>query len=164
MATCKIDIEVIEDKILSIVQTNLPAKITEINTEKGDTALTSIDNSNYFTDFYQMELTPSRFIHYGLLDPAVESVRGDFATTWTVFYRVLVEDQNNLSDVRKTILRYTRALYEVLEESCDEISRYCTIPEISSLTPEDVGLLSGDNLDEMTPFKMGGVTIKVIMA
>jgi hypothetical protein len=146
------------------MQTNLPAKITEINTEKGDTALTVIDNSNYFTNFYQMELTPSRFIHYGLLDPVVESVRGDFATTWTVFYVVFIEDQNNLPDVRKTILRYTRALYEVLEENCDEISRYCTIPEISSLTPGDVGLSWGDNLDDKTPFKVGGATIKVIMA
>jgi hypothetical protein len=159
MATCKIDIEVIEDKILEIVKAKLPAKLTEINTEKGDNLLLPIADKDYLVDFYQQELTPSRFIFYGITEPEVDSIRGDFATTWTIFYHVFVEDINRLPTIRKQILRYTRALNEVICENQSQISRYTTIPEITSLTPQDV-----QDIVNNTPFKMGGISIKVILS
>jgi hypothetical protein len=159
MATCKIDIEVVEDKILEIIKAALPAKLIEINTEKGDTLLTNIAEKNYLPDFYQKELTPPLFIFYGITEPEVTSNGSDFATTWTVFYHILIEDINKLSLMRKKVLRYTRALYEVVCENSDKISRYGNIPEISSLTPQDVH----DIVNE-TPYKMGGITLKITLS
>lgn len=152
----KIDIEVIEAKFLQIVQDNLPAKLTEINTEKGDSLLTNISNSNYLNDFYQSELTPSLFIHYGISDPETISVGSDFAINWTVYFDVYLNDQNNLSTVRKRIIRYTRALYEVIQENYSVLSRYCSIPEIANVEPQDVQDIVND-----TPYKTGGIKIKV---
>ncbi len=155
----KIDLETVEEKILEIVQNNLPAKITEINTEKGDALLEQIPNKDYYSDFYQEELTASLFIHYGIAESQVQSVRGDFATTWNIFYNVLVEQQNDLSNIRKKILRYTRALQEVITDNADKISRYTTSPEILSIAPEDL-----TDITNQTPFKMGGIIIRIIVA
>lgn len=152
----KIDIEVIEAKFLQVIQDNLSAKLTEINTDKGDSLLTDIDNSNYLNDFYQSELTPSLFIHYGISEPETVIAGSEFATNWTLFFDVYLNDQNNLSTVRKRIIRYTRALYEVIQENYNVLSRYCSIPEITNIEPQDVQDIIND-----TPYKTGGIKVKV---
>jgi hypothetical protein len=152
----RVDIEVVEQTILAIIQANLPAKLAEINTEKGDTALIDIANENYYNDFYQAELTASEFIFYGIQAPELQSAGSNFATTWTIFYKVFVTQENNLGPVRSMVLRYTRALSEIIQENSDKISRVCTVPEIIALTPEDV-----DDIINQTPFKMGGVNLKI---
>lgn len=155
----KVDIEVVEGTILSIIQQKLPAKLLEINTEKGDTLLVNISNENYLNDFYQAELTPSLFIFYGIKSPEVQSSGSSFATSYTIFYNVFVSQENNLNPIRSMILRYSRALSEIIEENSDLISRVCSVPQVIALTPEDV-----DDIISQTPFKMGGINLKITIA
>ena len=155
----KLDIEEVEKKILAIVQAKFAAKVAEINADKGDTLLVDIPTKNYLNNFYEEELTSDLFIWYGIDQPESTSIRGDTATTWTIFYKVFVQDRGNLSTIRSKILRYTRAFMEIFQENNAKIRRFTTIPEITALTPEDVQDIMND-----TPYKMGGVEIKIIIA
>lgn len=155
----KKDIESVEQTILGIVQAALPAKLTEINTEKGDTLLTDIDNAKYFNDFYQEELTASEFIFYGIKEPDVKSSGCDTSATWKIFYHIFIQKENNLGVIRSAVLRYTRALTEVINEASDKISRVCSAPEIIVLTPEDV-----EDIINETPFKMGGIEFTITIS
>ena len=151
----KIDIEVVENKILGFVQNDFPAKIAEINLEKKDDLLTTIPNTRYFPDFYQSELNFSKFIHYGIKNSEVEATSGDFGTTWTIFYHIILQDLNNLSTIRNQILRYTRALHEIIIDNSEKISRYATLPKISVLTPQNLVDITD------TPYKRGGVNFEI---
>ena len=156
----KIDIERIEQEILTIVKANFAAKIAEINADKNDgLILEDVDSANYFNDFYQAELTASLFIFYGIKEPVTQSPGGDSAETWTIFYNVFVQNENNLSVIRSQVLRYTRALKEIINENSNKISRFCTLPEISSLTPENVL-----DIVNNTPFKMGGIEFEITLS
>lgn len=156
----KNDIEKIEQVILGIVQSNLAAKVVEVNTDKGDSLLTDIDSSKYFNDFYQAELTGSKFIFFGIEQPETQSVGRNSAETWTIFYKVFIEQENKLSTIRSAVLRYTRALKEIINENSDKIARVCSKGEISNLTPENVEDINNNN----TPFKMGGIEFKVTLS
>ena len=86
----KIDIEEIEKKILAIIQSKLPAKLIEINTEKGDSLLANIDNSTYVNNLYQAEINNSLFVFYGIKDSVTKDNGSDFSQEWTLFYNVLI--------------------------------------------------------------------------
>lgn len=156
----KNDIEKVEQVILGIVQSNLAAKVAEINTDKDDgLSLTDIDSSKYYTDFYQEELTGSKFIFFGIEQPETQSIGSDSAETWTIFYKVFIEQENNLSTIRSSVLRYTRALKEIINENSSLIARHCSKGEISNLTPENV-----EDINNNTPFKMGGIEFKITLS
>jgi len=155
----KNDIEKVEQVILGIVQSNLAAKVVEINTDKGDTLLTDIASDKYFSDFYQKESTGSKFIFFGIEQPEAQSIGVDSAETWTIFYKIFIEQQNNLSTIRSSVLRYTRALKEIINENSSLIARHCSKGEISNLTPENV-----EDINNNTPFKMGGIEFKVTLS
>lgn len=162
----KNDIEKVEKEILKIIQAKFPDKITEINTEKNkdlapedQLVLKNVSNDKYFSDFYQKELTPSLFIFFGIEQAEMQSIGSDSAETWSIFYHVFIEDENNLSKIRSQVLRYTRALKEIINENSDKISRFCSKGEISSLTPENVEDITND-----TPFKMGGIEFKITLS
>lgn len=155
----KNDIEEIEQVILGIVQAKLAAKVAEINADKGDSLLTDIDSDNYFSDFYQSEATGSKFIFFGIEQPEAQSIGSDSAETWTIFYKIFIEQENNLSTIRSAVLRYTRALKEIINENSDLIARHCSKGEISNLTPENVEDINND-----TPFKMGGIEFKITLS
>ena len=155
----KNDIEKVEQVILGIVQSKLADKVTEINADKGDSLLTDIDSSKYFSDFYQEDLTSSKFIFFGIEQPETQSVGRDSAETWTIFYKVFIQQENNLTTIRSSVLRYTRALKEIINENSILIARHCSKGEISNLTPENVEDINND-----TPFKMGGIEFKVTLS
>jgi len=48
--SAKYDIESFVNDIVSVLKADLPAKISAINTEKGDFNITSISNDDYFDD------------------------------------------------------------------------------------------------------------------
>lgn len=155
----KNDIEQVEQVILGIVQSKLAAKVTEINTDKGDSLLTDIAVENYFSDFYDEELTASKFIFFGIEQPEAQSIGSDSAETWTIFYKVFIQQENNLSTIRSSVLRYTRALKEIINENSRLIARHCSKGEISNLTPENV-----EDINNNTPFKMGGIEFKITLS
>lgn len=155
----KIDIEEIEKKILAIIQSKLPAKLIEINTEKGDSLLANIDNSTYVNNLYQAEINNSLFVFYGIKDSVTKDNGSDFSQEWTLFYNVLIQDMNQLATVRSKIIRYSRAFSEVIKENITEISRYCSIPEIANIAPQDV-----TDINNNTPYKMGGIEIKIVFS
>ncbi len=152
----KTDIEVVEQNILGIVQSNFAAKIAEINAEKGDDLLVDIPAFKYFSDFYDQTLNSEIFIWFGLDESDVIPVQGNHGTTWNIFYRVLTVDLNSNTKARSQIFRYTRALYEIIEDNVNNISRFCSSPKITRLTPKDM-----TDIIDATPYKMGGINLEI---
>lgn len=156
----RVDIEFLEQKILGIVQNNFATKIAEINSEKGDSLLENIDSSYYYNDLYVSELNTDLFIFYGIKDPVIDSIGGDSAEEWTIFYNIFIHKQNELTLIRNSILRYTRALKEIVQENVEDIQQYsCNLAELSAVEPQDV-----EDIINETPYKMGGIEFKIKIA
>lgn len=156
----KNDIEKVEQVILGIIQSKFATKIAEINVDKKDTILEDIPSDNYFNNFYEEEETSDLFIFYGIEQVETQSIGADSAETWTIFYHVFVGDSNNKkANVRPKVLRYTRALKEIINENSDKISRVCSKGEISNLTPENV-----EDINNNTPFYRGGIEFKITLS
>jgi hypothetical protein len=157
----KLDIELIESKILQIVKDNFSAKITEINNDKNDAiTIDDIPSKNFIMNLDSEPLNSSLFINYGLADSEIIEELGSFSTVWTLFYVVYINEINQMkgSKIRSKVLRYTRALEEIITENSDKISRYTTLPKISHILPQDV-----ENT-ERTPYKIGGIKLDIIIS
>jgi hypothetical protein len=157
----KLDIELIESKILQIVKDNFLAKINEINNDKNDDIiLTNIPSKNFIMNLDSEPLNSSLFINYGLADSEIIEELGSFSTVWTLFYVVYINEMNRMkgAKVRSKVLRYTRALEEIIIENSDKISKYTTLPKISHILPQDV-----ENT-ERTPYKIGGIKLDIIIS
>lgn len=151
----KIDIETVENKILEIIQANFNNKIAEINTDKGDSLLTNIDK--YMNNFYEEVTNYNQFIFYSMDNPVVTSNAGaKFGTDWEMIVEVFLNNTNNETTTRSKIYRYTRALYEIVQENQSLITKYCSLPEISALAPQSV-----TDINNETPYQIGGIRIKI---
>jgi len=132
----KYDLETLEADFLAILQEKIPAKITAINTAKNDTLLTTPDNADYFVDLSARKPnTPTVFIHYGLGEIEALDNGGEIAEVVQLFCIFMVNKKNN-QDARKMVLRYTRAVKEVINENFRRL-RNSSSMKVMTLMPGD---------------------------
>jgi len=152
MSSKKYDVETFRDAIISIVQSNLAAKITEINTEKNDDyVLTDIATSSYYNDITDQVLNVSPFIYYGLSNVIVKTNGAQTSLVVTMFISIVFDNQNQ-NGVESKALRYIRSLREII------LANYKKIPSASPLLIDEF-LPTNFQLNKGADFKIGGVHV-----
>lgn len=148
----KYDIESFINEMVSIVQAGLPAKITSINTEKSDSnSITQIDNANYYQDISDQIINVNPFIYYTMVD--IQSTSNGAVTMLNITLAMsVVFDNTNSTGTMQKVLRYSRALREVIQEAFKQQASNSRL-EISEFVPTDMEINSGSD------FKIGGIHI-----
>lgn len=152
----KYDIEVFESDLLSLVQTNLSAKLTAITTEKGDSiTLTVPATDQYFNTTDDEVNNQGIMVLYGVTDGLIDSISSHSAESIRFMLLVYLDEMNLLQGVvRKKILRYIRALKEIIQENFDKF------PTASALQVETIAPQSFQDNERSPVYKVGGVYIQ----
>lgn len=155
----KFDLETFRDTLKAFLVDNMAAKVSEINTEKGDNpVLAEIPEAQYFQDFNEKIVNFDNFIYYGFL-PFEDGITnaGEIGQPVSMFFMTFITDQSTINGgiiAENTILRYTRAMFEIFQaESLTEAS--LSDLEITILPPESVKIEAGADW-----YKVGGVYVK----
>lgn len=119
----KVDIETYLEELKLLFQDKLTAKLLAIDTEKNDgTICETVENSAYFLQGYHEAMTNyNRFIIYGIDSIVSNSVNGANAKKLTLFLELAITDRGMNNENIKKMLRYGRALEEIVNENFDRI-------------------------------------------
>ena len=152
----KFDVELFRDYILQIVVDNIDAKIDEINTEKNDSIiLTKPDSAHFIHTLNDQALAFDPFIHYGLSAINTEAQGGSVKWVPQMFISFYFIDRGQGDIAESKVLRYTRAITEILADKATANSLISTL-EILPLPPAIVTLADQDGSN----YKVGAVEIK----
>jgi hypothetical protein len=147
----KYDIESYLADILAKMQSKLPAKITEINAEKADSIqLLPVANESYFNNANDQVFNVDPFIYYGIVDLTANASGNKTALQISVNFEVVFNNSNCEGTLTK-VLRYSRCLREVVQESFKS-GRHTNL-KVTELLPANA------SLNEGADFKVGGITV-----
>ena len=122
----KYDAEYIVDVILDVVKDNLNTKLSDISTEKNDSiTLADIPSSAYFFNHMPVNNNISSFVVYGITETEVLDNAGmGVLKRYSVDIELVLSGLTNKSreTLERTLMRYTRAIEEVLAENWDNIN------------------------------------------
>lgn len=155
----KFDIESFRDYFLGLFQANLAAKVSEINSEKNDgITIVDIPAAQYFNDLNAAVVNYHTFIFYGFPEIKTTDRRGtSFSLEITMSVEVVISESEGGTETENKIMRYTRALAEIIAESAKH-------PQISELEIELFAPISLQlNLGSPVT-KAGGINIKGAVA
>lgn len=156
------DIENLLSDVKGILTSNFNTKLTAITSEKGDSiTLTAIDSSSYF--FQTMNDRTANFVGpfilYGIEDlksiPTPRSCAS--ATEVLISILVIVADQGQDLNIMSRMLRYSRALKEVIEENF-RIVECCNSLEVQSLVP-----VPFQDINTGEPYRAVGILLKTVL-
>ena len=163
MAGFTYDIECLLSDLETILTTKLGPKLTAIAAEKTginkalDLPLPAADDY-YFQTWDDAILNSSPAILYGLRESAAEGVGPATAERITAFVEVYftnpINEIDDGSGVRR-ILRYTRAIKEIIQENFDENSILSKL-KVKTITPLSFRLEE----DTSNEIKVGGVELE----
>lgn len=150
------DIESFRDYFLQLFLDNLDAKITQINTEKSDDiTLESFELAQYVNDMNDKVMNYDSFILYGLLDiTSILNAGAPAGLDVTMSFEIAFTNLNDSLLAETRIMRYTRALSEVVEENSSNNSQIGSI-EVSQYAPITLALNKNSPV-----MKVGGISIK----
>ncbi len=151
----KFDLESFLDGIATIYQANLSAKLLEIAAEKADgMVLKPVANEAYFfQNLGGKSMNYNPCILVGLQDIQSEGRGPHTLQSMVVNVVLILADEGEDVNVGRRMLRYSRALREVLEANWSDPSILKS--EVSSLVPIDFKLLESDQL-----YRAVGIEIK----
>lgn len=154
------DIETFLSELETYLKANLNTKITAINTEKGDSPqLASINSDAYFLmTMDEAVANYDPFVYYGIQDIVSDGIGPGTAKAYTVVVALLFADSASDQLNGKRVLRYSRALNEVIDEKYAEIS-YSVKTKVKSLVPISLSLI-----DTTNNYRAVGVEIEVTIA
>lgn len=114
-----LDIEDIMTDIESIMKTNIPVYVTNLNSEKGDNLLQGNNaflEEAYYT-WYLTDRPPYRiaFLQSLVGDPKVQDSRGGETLTYTIGIYSIIRDTNDASEMPKIKMRYNRILRQIVK-------------------------------------------------
>lgn len=139
----KFDVENFMDEFVAKLKTNLAARVSAINTEKGDNPVLESfpDGAFIFQTLDEKALNFRDFVFYYIDDISGE-INGPHASKdLTIEVDIFVYDrQDNL--LMKRVLRYWRALEEAMALTWDSVGKGYDRAAIKSLTPIDVKLIN----------------------
>jgi hypothetical protein len=146
----KYDVESFRDDIINLIKDNLDSKINEINLEKSDSNnISLVAAENYYNDINDQVLNANPFVHYGVLTAEpIGSVGIKTSLEVTIFVYVFI-DMLNAVGAETKVLRYIRALSEVIQ--CD-FKKFRASLSIVQRLPAIVQHNGSD-------FKVGGINI-----
>ena len=113
------DGEGIMDEVETVFKANMAAKLTALNTEKGDSLLVAFAAEAWFK--YRlpgqkiMPNYPVAFLQYLTDTPAVV-IKGSSSIGYNIAIDVIIQASNTEDDDRK-LMRYQRAIIEILKEN-----------------------------------------------
>lgn len=150
------DVESFGDYFLDLIQTNLSAKITALNAEKNDgITLETFTNAQYIDDMNGEVVNFASFIFYGFPEVVTNmNQNGDFALDVTMSFEVVFQGTEVGPVVSKKILRYSRALAEIV---CENIRKNSQIQSVSVEVLAPVTFIQNANSSRS---KIGGIQIK----
>jgi len=150
------DVEGFRDYFLNLFQTELGAKITAINTEKADTiTLETFVNNQYVNDMNEKVMNYNEFIFYGFPDiSSIANAGYGTAQDITMSFEVVIADSEGGSVAESKIMRYTRALSEVIEDNMNKHPQISDL-EYATYSPVTMALNTGTPL-----VKVGGISLK----
>lgn len=156
----RFDLENFRDYFLGLFQTNLSAKVTAINAEKADSiTLSSFVADQYTSDMNEKVLNYEEFIYYGFPEILTNANAGmGFSQEITMSFEVVIADPNGGTLAETKLMRYTRALFEIIEENMQANPQIGDI-EIEVFSPVTLTDNQGSPLS-----KVGGISIKGTLA
>ncbi len=136
----------------TLLQSNLPAKIADINAEKADTTvLDAIPNDKYVSDINDKVLNSKAFLYHTIINIETNPTGAKTAITISMNFEVVFENSNK-TDTLKKALRYSRCLREIIQENFKS-GKYSNL-KVSELIPGNAQLNAGSD------FKVGGINIQ----
>lgn len=160
----KYDAERFMDDLLVIIRENLNLKINEIQAEKdtllgsGNFAVPTIETAAYFDSLDERVANFDPYVYYGLGDNTVIQAASAESSDLTAFFTVVLHYNGSDASMYRKMLRYVRALQEIISENYD------TIPEVSRLKVTAISPQDLRDLDESTFHKIAGVSIQAAIA
>ena len=151
----KFDIEGFSEYFVSMMKTNLAAKIAEISAEKNDTIVIEPPKDKHFIHtINDQALNFDPFIHYGFSN--ISAVGNGIAVKYTptMFFAFYFIDTGKGDIAEKKLLRYTRAMTEIATSKSTENSMISAL-EVVPLPPALVALSEQDGAE----LKVGGIEI-----
>lgn len=155
----KYDTERLLDDLMAILKTNLNTKISEIQAEKdsllgaGNFAVPLIDDEAWFDSLDDKAVNFDPYVYYGVNDQNVIELSSADASEISIFFTVVLHYNGDDASMFRKMLRYIRAMQEVVTANYDAISCASSLT-VATITPTDMKDLDGD-----TFHKIGGVVI-----
>lgn len=154
------------DRVLSIIQTGLSAKLTAIEAEKiakgkGITGGLPVPESGaYFRQTWSNNiLNYAPAIFYGIENVQADGVGPVTSEKFTVFVEVIIVDSGMDTNTTSKIMRYSRALKELFQSSFSEVAETGRI-KIETVRPVSFKL----EQDSSEEIKVGGISLTVALA
>jgi hypothetical protein len=155
----KYDVERAVSDILEIIKANLNDKIDEIQSEK-DTLLGSANFSvdhvgadAYFDSLDERVANYNPFIYYGIENTEVIGEKGATIESMALFFLVVLHNTFEDANISKRVLRYNRALKEIIEENFGQIRDLGGL-RVTTLKPADMKDLHTSHFH-----KVGGIIV-----
>lgn len=153
----KYDIEDVLTDMKSVCTTNLATKLLEIDAEKADRALLPVNANAYF--FQSLEHAKAAafpvFIYYWMEDPTADGLGPNTLQDLEISFVVVLKDTAENDFYLTRMLRYSRALKEIFEQSCTGNMKHLRML-ISSLSPVTFMIEGAD-----TSFHAAGIKLRV---
>lgn len=150
----RFDEEQILANLETVLKANLNTKITAINTEKNDSiTLAAIDNNAYVMDVDDKQVNYNPYIIYMIADQTSEACGPVTAQTLTINIAMIHSDNGMDLNIVKRMLRYRRALREVIEDNFQKIN------QCGNVTIESLPVLSFQKNSSSIMSKIVGINI-----
>jgi hypothetical protein len=148
------DVEKLLDAIEAYFKANLNNKITQINTEKGDTLLDPVNQSAFLLGNLESEnKSYSPFVLIQIADVTSSFAGNAVAENYQIEVLMFLQDDYNSTNNWRQVLRYWRALKEVSSDAWDRVAKGMQA-DISSLAP-----VSFKETQTSNPMRVFGVQI-----
>jgi len=156
----KYDIETFLVALETHLKADLNTKIAEINTEKNDSiTLLTIDSNAYCQQSMdQVIMNYDPYIYYGITDIRSIGLGPQTANTYRIVIAIIVADAEGDTLIARRLLRYQRALSEVIENKSSTFASYKKT-NISSLVP-----IAFQIQDETRSYRAIGVELETTIA
>lgn len=120
------DLEDLCDDIATLLKEKLNAKIEAISNEKADAGksfdLPLIGENNYFFQSWDQKIRNTKVcIFYGIAKVDAQGIGPNTSESYQLFIEVVYTSSRTDTKSVQRILRYSRALKEVIEENWDEL-------------------------------------------
>jgi len=160
----KYDTERLLNDLKEIVQSNLNTKINEIQAEKAtllgasNFAVPEVHDDAWFDSLDDKTVNFDPYVYYGVSDNTVIELAGAETSDVSIFFTVVLHYNGSDAAMFRKMLRYIRALQEIVAENFD------AIPCASNLTVKTISPTDMKDLDGDTFHKIGGVVINTAIS
>lgn len=156
MSAPKLDLETILDSVVTLFNSKFNTKLSSISTEKNDSiTLAQLDSRAFgLLSLNEKVMNYDPFIAVLIDDLKSTGIKSATATVASMFIICVKEDAGMDAEMHRKMLRYQRAVQEVLEENWDDLTTG-SFYEIQGLAPQQ---LKGLNTSKL--FRGAGVVVQ----